>query len=379
MRAIALLLTSVVAVGQQPNTADATLRINAAGGPPFPIVNVSAPRGVPQNVAVTSSATQAPFVLLGAAGLYPIGWPVFGGELLDVDIAAGGFVLLDGISDPAINTGATGSFNVGVVLPATTPVGTQAAFQAGIAVASAPGGVRLSAATQIVTTQGITNLDVTPTASNAGALLDLVPFGVTFPFYGTTYTRLFVNTDGNITFGSASGDFVPHPATFETMQPRIAPMWTEFNLLAGSSVTAVIDQSGFSGAGDLITVSWNALGVAPFAPPHSFSVTLNALTGDISIVHPINNLAVGAYAELMGITPGQSLTPPGGFPAATDLSALPTAPVTGQPMGAFWEMFGIPGMVFYPSAVANLWDMPGTTTTFLAISPGTPAAAYIGM
>ena len=142
-------LLAGVVTAQQPNTFNASMQVNGVAGTPYPITSVSLPRGLAQNVVISSLAANAPFVLFGANSLTPSGWSVLGGQLLDVDINVGGFILLDGIVNPTVfNTGPTGSFNSTVVLPATTPIGTQAAFQALVADPTVPVyATRLPAAT----------------------------------------------------------------------------------------------------------------------------------------------------------------------------------------------------------------------------------------
>jgi hypothetical protein len=58
-----------------------------------------------------------------------------------------------------------------------------------------------------------------------------VPFGggFTFTFYGITYTSVFVNSNGNLTFGTGDISFVETVAGFINGPPRIAPIWDDFD------------------------------------------------------------------------------------------------------------------------------------------------------
>ncbi len=63
-----------------------------------------------------------------------------------------------------------------------------------------------------------------------------VPFSsdFTFPFFGNNYSSLFVNSNGNLTFGQ--GDVTPEASlgAFLSPLPRIAPMWTDLVPLQGN-------------------------------------------------------------------------------------------------------------------------------------------------
>lgn len=377
---LAAVLLLVAHVGaQQPNTFNASLVINGSAGPPYPIVGVPAPRGLPNSIAIGSSAPNAPFVLFGAPSLNATGWSVLGGELLDVNIGVGGFVVLDGIANPAaFNTGPTSLFAGSGVVPISTPIGTQAAFQALVADAGAPFGSRLTAATRVDVTAGLTIVPIN-TPNNGGQLFEFVSYGMTFPYYGNVYTRMFVNTDGNVTFGSSSGDFTPTPNEFRQNQPRIAPMWTDLTLgYPGAAITVTVDQTTVNGFPS-VTVDWIQMAEwQNTGARHTFQLVMNMLTGDITINHDPFNVAM-IYDQLMGISPGQNILMPNGqWAASTDLSTLPGTPVTGMPMQAFWEWYGLIGMPFYTQGFNNPWDMTGSTTRFLAIGAGAPGAFYFG-
>jgi len=367
-----------IAGAQQPNTFNASMVINGTAGPPYPITGVNLPRGLPQNVVISSSTLNAPFVLFGAPFMYANGgYSVLGGELLDVNIGVGGFILLDGIANPTVfNTGATGAFNSSVTLSSTATLGTQAAFQCLVADVAAPFGSRLTAASEVTVTQGLTVLTLS-TPNNGGALVNLNSYGLSFPFYANLWTNMFVNTDGNVTFGSQSGDFTPTPSEFRTQQPRIAPMWTDLDQsYFGASITATIDQSGLFGF-PTVTVDWIQMAEwSNTGARHTFQLVMNLVSGDITINHDPFNVAM-IYDELMGIGPGQNLLPPSGMWAATqDLSTLPANPYLGAPNEAFWEWFGLVGMTYYTQGYNNPWDMTGRTNNFLAVGVGASGGYY---
>ena len=379
---IAVLLLAGFVTAQQPNSYNASMQVNGVAGPPYPIAGVSLPRGLPQNVVISSLTPNAPFVLFGAAGLSPAGWPVLGGQLLDVDINVGGFILLDGIVNPTVfNTGPTGSFNSSVVLPATTPIGTQAAFQSLVADPTVPiYATTLTAASGVTVSQGLTVVPIS-SPNNGGALFSFTPYGMTFPYYSNTWTRMFVNTDGNVTFGSASGDFTPTPTEFRTQQPRIAPFWTDLDqAFAGAGIFVTVNQSGLTPF-PTVPVDWIQMAEwANAGGRHTFQLVMNMVTGDIQVNHdPFNGAMV--YDQLMGISPGGNIIPAAGWPPQMNLSALPGTPYFGAVNEAFWEWYGLTNgtMPYYTAGINNPWDMTGTTTNFTAISAGVPnMAQYYG-
>lgn len=55
----------------------------------------------------------------------------------------------------------------------------------------------------------------------------VVPLGFTFPFQGTDWTSVFVNGNGNLTFGVGDGDFTETVPELLSGPPRIAPLWDD--------------------------------------------------------------------------------------------------------------------------------------------------------
>lgn len=53
--------------------------------------------------------------------------------------------------------------------------------------------------------------------------------GFSFPFYGGKYTSVFINSNGNLTFGGGSTSFIPSVSAFINGLPRIAPYWIDLN------------------------------------------------------------------------------------------------------------------------------------------------------
>lgn len=64
----------------------------------------------------------------------------------------------------------------------------------------------------------------------------LVPIGFSLDFFGTTYTDLFVNNNGNVTFDNALGIFTPFDLT-STNRVIIAPFFADVDTTLGNVLT----------------------------------------------------------------------------------------------------------------------------------------------
>ena len=56
-------------------------------------------------------------------------------------------------------------------------------------------------------------------------------------YFGTTYTSIFINNNGNLTFGSASSTFTPFQITASTGIPIIAPYFADVDTGGGAGVS----------------------------------------------------------------------------------------------------------------------------------------------
>jgi hypothetical protein len=131
-----------------------------------------------------------------------------------------------------------------------------------------------------------------------------VPLGFNFRFQGTNWNTVFVNSNGNLTFGAGNGDFTETVPELLAGAPRIAPLWDDLDARFG----IVIAEPG----------------------PHQLSVHFVSVpefgsdSGNYFSVHllPLNLFALeyGATARsdsLVGFTPGNGAADPG----ESDLSA----------------------------------------------------------
>jgi hypothetical protein len=377
-----------LAAAQQPNTPGlADLRINGEGAVgPYPY-SANLPRGTTQSV-VLLGLPNAPFSLAAAGSVLPSGLPLLGG-LLDIDRNSGFTYVFDGLNDPSVRLNAGGFFIAGVPFPSTAALGASAALQAVVAdPTNTPHGARFTACCVATVAEPIVPVPITFTGfepGRPGTLFDLGPYGLSLPFYANTYSSVYVNSDGLVSFGGNSTDFTPTPEEFRSGPARAAPMWTDLDPgHLGAVVQVSVDTVGgaFASPQPGIRIDWIQMAEwSNVGLRHTFRMDIDVL-GDIQVSHDPSNGAM-LYDELMGITPGTGLLPPAPnnqWSAQKDLSALPGNPITGLPNEAFWEWFGISGgaMPFYTAGFNNPWDMAGTVTRFLAVGAGATGAHYIG-
>jgi hypothetical protein len=156
-----------------------------------------------------------------------------------------------------------------------------------------------------------------------------------FPYQGSNWTSVFVNSNGNLTFGSGDTDFSESVAELLNDQPRIAALWDDLAPNNGGSVSVAFGAS---------SVTVNFVGVPEFVSTgaNTFSVTLHA-DGTVGIVYG----AVSALDGIVGVTQGGGAANPG----ETDLSA-------GGPfsaVGTTYEQF---------TGAADPFDLDGASLTF---------------
>jgi hypothetical protein len=121
-----------------------------------------------------------------------------------------------------------------------------------------------------------------------------LPFA--FPFYGRSYSSLYVNSDGNLSFGagdSAStsrdvGRLVGGP-------PRAAPLLADLNLETGGRLSILATS-------DHATVTWNQVPQYGMTDKNTFQVTLWA-DGRVDFVYG-NGLNSAITEAAVGIAPG---------------------------------------------------------------------------
>lgn len=82
-----------------------------------------------------------------------------------------------------------------------------------------------------------------------------IPFALTF--FGTPYTQLFVNNNGNVTFNGSISQYTPSDLTGDTGQPIIAPFFADVDTRGAASAQVTY---GASDDGSSFCVNWADVG-----------------------------------------------------------------------------------------------------------------------
>lgn len=120
--------------------------------------------------------------------------------------------------------------------------------------------------------------------------------GFSFPFYGTNYNFLFINSDGNLSFKTAdSASTARDVLRLLTGPPQIAALFLDLNPAAGGTVNLLQSGTKFS-------VTWNA--VPEFAKTGGNTFQINLFkTGNIEIIFGDTGLT---KEGITGISPGNT-------------------------------------------------------------------------
>lgn len=141
--------------------------------------------------------------------------------------------------------------------------------------------------------------------AQAGRLLEglgdddtrLIELPFAFPFFGETWNQVFVNSDGNLTFGRGDTDFSERSlGRFTAGPPRIAPFFADLDPAKASGGVRVL------AAGSRVVISW--VGVPPYTfvgvgPLQTFQVRLHS-NGTVEFAW--SNVTLGS--AVVGIAPG---------------------------------------------------------------------------
>lgn len=186
------------------------------------------------------------------------------------------------------------------------------------------------------------------------------PIGFAFPFAGATYTDVHVCCNGFVYLSNAGtpapgpGDYSATAAEFASGSPRIAPMWTDLNVLPAANGQVYLNSTAAK-----CTVTWdNATGYAGLGvvagPLQQIQLQLFP-SGEIRFFYSANvtnqSTIAGGSAAICGATPGMGAT----LPAPSDLSVG----------GATAD-----NTLFEEFLVANTIDLGGLGVTLIPTSPG---------
>jgi hypothetical protein len=320
-------------------------------------------------ISVTTIASSISHAVRGGAGSGFIwatspgpalgaGIPFLGG-FVDLNIVAGLTILADGISfstgswvDFLANTGPTGvatfAFpvcNAFFLIPRT--------HQCAVVDPSSPFGATLTAATTLNLTCGIsTPLSLTDDSTVFVAHGSFCPNTV---FYNTSYTGIFVNSNGNVTFGLGDTVYTESQSLFNTGRPRLALCWDDFNPATGGTITYLEGATGWRV--DYVNVpEFAAIGNL-----QTCSVQYDCATGSITFTYG----SMATPDGLVGITPGLSLASP--------VTTFPSL----KPVLCGGSFAGHPavGLESINALYVTGFDLAGCTLSFLPGTFGGPGSA----
>lgn len=171
------------------------------------------------------------------------------------------------------------------------------------------------------------------------------PLGFTFPFRGVNYTSVFVNSNGNLTFGDGDTAFNELVADFVSGAPRIAPFWDDLNPEAGGGVFFKTLTNP-----NRVLITWSQ--IPEFGTTNSNTAQLTLFeSGEITIRYNGVDLA----DALVGVGPG------GGVGDLNELDFSEELPQSGL-AGSTLELFtleatpGIPGPADPTQDVLEIWE-----------------------
>jgi hypothetical protein len=152
-----------------------------------------------------------------------------------------------------------------------------------------------------------------------------VPLPASFPFYGARYSELFVNSDGNLTFGAEDrSSTARNVARFLSGPPRIAPIFDDLDPSSAGGVYRRVD-------GDAVIVTWcDVPEFGGLANRVNVQVRLNA-DGAIDVVY---GATANPTSAVVGLSPGET-----GIFAPIDVSVAAAAGPLPGGTGAVGERF----------------------------------------
>jgi hypothetical protein len=155
-----------------------------------------------------------------------------------------------------------------------------------------------------------------------------VPLPFAFPFQGQSYTSVFVNSNGSLTFGAGDIEYQPTVQLFLDGPPRIAPLWADLAPMYGGTI--VLTQAPGTWAVEFRNIPEH--GTLTIEDNNTFTVTLTA-AGGIEVRYGKTANPGLRFGRIVGITPGGGVADPG----ETDLSAAGVLPATGTTYEQFYE------------------------------------------
>jgi hypothetical protein len=118
--------------------------------------------------------------------------------------------------------------------------------------------------------------------------------GQQFTFFGEIYDRVFVGTNGYVTFDVGDTTSRPSPSTLASESPRIAPLWADLDATSKGSIF-------YNRLADRHLITWKGVGQVIYSGASTFQA---ALYDDGRIVFAYKK--VKARSSLVGVSPGSA-------------------------------------------------------------------------
>jgi hypothetical protein len=151
-----------------------------------------------------------------------------------------------------------------------------------------------------------------------------VPLPFAFPFFGRSYDKVFVNSDGNLTFGAADNASTPRTLSrLVSGPPRAAPLLADLDPGAGGRVTTTSRADAFS-------VKWTEVPQFEVPDKNTFEVTLFP-DGRVAFSYDATQLSTTMEEAAVGIAAGGG---PEGL-LTTDLSTVAALSFSGAAAESF--------------------------------------------
>ncbi len=162
-----------------------------------------------------------------------------------------------------------------------------------------------------------------------------VPLGTfSFPYQGTNWTSVYVNGNGNLTFGAGDEDFSETPAEFLAGPPRISPLWDDLspaNLFTGLPQGLVIAEE----KNRTLTIHYVSIPEFIQTGTNYLSVTLDR-HGGVEFDYGATNRS----NALVGITQGNGAADPGPVDLSRSSHLSKTGTTYEQFLGSFTTYTG---------------------------------------
>jgi hypothetical protein len=160
-----------------------------------------------------------------------------------------------------------------------------------------------------------------------------VPIGFPINFFGVTHTELFVNNNGNVTFGAPLSTFTPF-GLVGTRQPIIAPFFADVDTRAPGS--GIVRFGTPAGRPDLFVVDWVIVGY--FREHDDKLNSFQLILQDLSAVPTSSPETFASFSTTTGSSGrrGMRVAGPMVLAAARPASASRTAAGSRGPSSSFW-------------------------------------------